>query len=197
MNCCGTRIIETDRLILRRFEVSDAALMYRNWASDPEGTKFLTWKPHKDEEETRALLSEWVADYERSDCYNWIIVLKGERAEPVGSISVVRIEETTRCMTIGYCIGKAWWRREITSEALDAVIDHLFKNTDVLRIESYHDSDNPNSGGVMKKCGMKYEGTLRGHDLNNRGIVDACYYSILRDEPRERLPKKINEQNHY
>lgn len=193
VNHCGTKTIETDRLILRRFEVADAAAMYRNWASDPAVTKFLTWKPHRDVKETRALLTEWVADYERPDCYNWIIVLKGENAGPVGSISVVKIEEVTRCATIGYCIGQAWWRRGITSEALDAVIGCLFKNTDFLRIESYHDANNPNSGGVMKKCGMKYEGTLRGHDFNNRGIVDACYYSILKDEPRARLSKKVSK----
>ena len=42
----GTRTIETDRLILRRFTVEDAPAMYSNWASDPEVTRFLTWQPH-------------------------------------------------------------------------------------------------------------------------------------------------------
>lgn len=41
---------------------------------------------------------------------------------------------------------------------------------------------NPNSGNVMRKCGLKYEGILRQADISNRGIVDACMYSILRDE---------------
>lgn len=187
MNHCGTQTIETNRLILRRFEVSDAEVMYRNWASSPAVAKFLTWAPHKDEEETRALLTEWVAAYEKPDCYNWIIVLKGEKEEPVGSISVVEVRENIRCMMIGYCIGQAWWRQGITSEALDAVIDYLFENTDVQRIESCHDVNNPNSGRVMKKCGMKYEGMFRQRGFSNQGIVDECFYSILRDEPRERL----------
>lgn len=42
--------------------------------------------------------------------------------------------------------------------------------------------NNPYSGSVMKKCGLKYEGTLRQADFNNLGIVDACIYSLLRDE---------------
>ena len=42
MNHCGTKQIETDRLILRRFESTDADAMFQNWASDPEVTKFLT-----------------------------------------------------------------------------------------------------------------------------------------------------------
>lgn len=46
MNHLGTKRLETDRLVLRRFVPEDAADMYRNWASDPEVTKFLTWPPH-------------------------------------------------------------------------------------------------------------------------------------------------------
>ena len=59
---------------------------------------------------------------------------------------------------------------------------YLFLEVGANRIESQHDPDNPHSGGVMKKCGLKYEGTLRQADYSNRGIVDACVYSILRSE---------------
>ena len=68
------------------------------------------------------------------------------------------------------------------SEALGAVIDFLFDEVGVNRVESRHDPRNPNSGAVMKKCGMKFEGTLRQSDRNNQGICDACYYAILADE---------------
>ena len=50
------------------------------------------------------------------------------------------------------------------------------------RIECRHDPRNPNSGSVMKKCGMQYEGTLRCSDWNNQGICDACYYGILKSD---------------
>lgn len=39
MNHCGTKRLETERLILRRFVIGDAEAMYRNWASDGEVTK--------------------------------------------------------------------------------------------------------------------------------------------------------------
>lgn len=41
MNHCGTQKLETDRLILRRYVIEDAAAMYNNWASDKEVTKYL------------------------------------------------------------------------------------------------------------------------------------------------------------
>jgi ribosomal-protein-alanine N-acetyltransferase len=62
---------------------------------------------------------------------------------------------------IGYCIGRKWWHSGITSEALESVIQFLIEEVGLNRIESRHDPRNPNSGAVMKKCGMKYEGTLR------------------------------------
>ncbi|MDR1913745.1 MAG: GNAT family N-acetyltransferase [Clostridiales bacterium] len=52
----------------------------------------------------------------------------------------------------------------------------------VNRVEFRHDSQNPNFGGVIKKCGMVYEGTLRQSDVNNQGICDAVYYGILARE---------------
>ena len=80
---------------------------------------------------------------------------------------------------IGYCIGRTWWHKGITSEALKAVMDYFFEKVEVNRIESRHDPRNPNSGGVMKKCGMKYEGTLRQADRNNQGICDCSFYGLL------------------
>ena len=68
------------------------------------------------------------------------------------------------------------------SEALKAVMDFLFDEVGVHRIESRHDPNNPNSGAVMRKCGMKYEGTLRQSDRNNQGICDASWYGLLREE---------------
>lgn len=68
------------------------------------------------------------------------------------------------------------------SEALKTVMDFLFDEVDVNRIEARHDPHNPNSGKVMEKCKMKYEGTLRSFDWNNQGICDACCYALLKSE---------------
>ena len=83
---------------------------------------------------------------------------------------------------IGYCIGSRWWNQGITSEAFSGIIPFLFEQVKANRIESQHDPRNPNSGKVMIKCGLKYEGTLRQADISNKGVVDAAVYSILADE---------------
>lgn len=182
MNHCGTQKLETDRLILRKFVAKDAQAMYKNWASDTEVTKFLMWKPHADEKVSQEVIKDWMKQYSDKSFYQWAIILKENKDEPIGGISVVHMNEETSMVHIGYCIEKKWWHHGITSEALKAVMDFLFDEVDVNRIESRHDPRNPNSGKVMQKCGMKYEGTLRSSDWNNQGICDACYYALLKSE---------------
>lgn len=181
MKHCGTQTIETNRLILRRFELTDAQAMYRNWASDPEVTKYLTWPTHPSVEITAMVLGEWVKAYEQADCYQWAIVLK-EIHEPIGSIAVVKQDERVGMMHIGYCLGRAWWHKGIMTEALSAVMDDLFEVVGAERIEARHDPRNPHSGHVMLKCGMQYEGTLRMADWNNQGVCDAACYAMLKSE---------------
>lgn len=177
----GTQAIETPRLILRRAEMTDGEAMFRNWASDPDVTKFLTWPTYKSLEDTRPTLERWVNGYAKDDYYHWMIVLK-ELGEPIGSISVVNQRDDIAEAEIGYCIGKAWWHQGIVSEALTAVMDYLFDEVGMNRIEAKHDVNNPHSGGVMKKCGMRYEGISRQSDRNNQGICDLVTYGILRSD---------------
>ena len=176
----GTVTIETPRLILRQARIEDAEPMSRNWANDAEVTKFLTWPAHGNVEITKRLLTSWVDSYQKDDYYQWMIVLK-EMNEPIGSIMASTVGRAESAH-IGYCIGKRWWHQGIMSETLKAVMDFLFDEIGYHRVEAMHDSNNPHSGGVMKKCGMKYEGTARQADRNNQGICDACYYGLLANE---------------
>lgn len=60
----------------------------------------------------------------------------------------------------------------------------LFNNwaNDVEVTKSRHDPRNPNSGKVMLKCGLTFEGTLRNADINNQGICDASMYALLKED---------------
>lgn len=92
MKHLGSRTLETDRLIIRAFVPEDAAPMFRNWASDPEVTKYLTWPTHPSQEVTEKVVSSWVEKNGDPTNYQWAIVWK-ETMEPIGSISVVTWRE--------------------------------------------------------------------------------------------------------
>jgi ribosomal-protein-alanine N-acetyltransferase len=185
MKHTGTGYIETPRLILRRFVPEDAGAMYRNWASDPDVTKYLTWPTHESEDISRMVLSDWVSHYSEENYYQWAIVYK-ELGEPIGSIAVVNMHERVGKAEVGYCMGRAWWHQGIMTEALSAVVDFLFKEVGVNRVEACHDPCNPHSGDVMRKCGMQYEGTQRQAGINNQGLCDMSWYAILAGDRRER-----------
>ena len=182
MKHCGTQRLETERLILRRFVIEDADAMYKNWASDDEVTKYLMWPTHTSIDVSKSVTEDWVNSYTDEKFYQWGIILKEHGDEPIGGISAVHMNEEVSMVHIGYCIGRNWWHKGITSEALKTVMDYFFEKVDVNRIESRHDPRNPYSGKVMEKCGMKYEGTLRSSDWSNQGICDACYYALLKSE---------------
>ena len=182
MKHLGTQRLESERLILRRFVVEDAEAMYKNWASDNEVTKYLTWPTHPSADVSKFVLQDWVNSYVNDNYYQWAIVLKENGEEPIGSISVVGMNDDVSMVHIGYCIGRNWWHKGITSEALKTIMNFFFEEVRANRIEARYDPRNPNSGKVMKKCGMKYEGTMRSADRNNQGISDVVYYGILKSD---------------
>ena len=185
MNKTGTQRIETHRLVLRPFTADDADDMFSNWASDPEVTRFLTWPPHSSADVTRMILNDWVSRYGDGGYFQWAIEWK-ETGTVIGSIAVVKLEEAIESAEIGYCLGRKFWGRGIMPEALRAVMDYLFDTVGLNRITAGHDVNNPKSGRVMEKAGMRKEGILRASGINNQGIRDVAVWAALRED---RVPK--------
>lgn len=181
MNKAGTHRIETDRLILRRFSIDDAEDMYNNWASDDEVTRFLTWPTHTDIDVSKHILNDWISRYSDGGYFNWAMEYK-ETGKVIGIISVVKLNEDTEAADIGYCMSRALWGRGLMPEALKAVITYLFDVVGLNRIAAYHDVNNPKSGRVMDKAGMKPEGILRAAGKNNLGICDEVWHSVIRSD---------------
>jgi ribosomal-protein-alanine N-acetyltransferase len=178
----GTRILETQRLVLRPFEMEDVADMFNNWSSDEEVTRFLSWNTHGSLKDSREILELWMQEYDKKENYNWAIQLK-EKGSVIGAIGLINIDDTIECCEIGYCIGRAWWNKGITTEAFSEIIRFALMEVGFERLTGRHHADNIASGIVMKKCGLVYEGTLRKiHKINTGMLVDCKYYSILKEE---------------
>ncbi len=181
MNKVGTQRIETQRLILRRFKIEDAEEMYTNWASDTEVTRYLTWPAHSSVEVTRSLLTEWVSHYSDGGFFNWVMEYK-ETGKVIGNISVVQLHENREAADIGYCMSRAYWGHGLMPEALKGVMAYLFDVVGLNRIAGCHDVNNPKSGRVMDKAGMKREGILRAAGKNNLGICDEVWHAAIRED---------------
>jgi aspartyl-tRNA(Asn)/glutamyl-tRNA(Gln) amidotransferase subunit C len=108
----------------------------------------------------------------------WAIELN-ELEQPIGSISATHVDDDIESVELGYCIGKAFWNKGYTTEALTEVLRFFLGQVGAGRVSARHDVNNPNSGKAMAAAGMTYEGTLRRSARNNTGICDmACYAKI-------------------
>ena len=182
INHKGTKRIETERLILRKFTIDDADDMYNNWANDDLVTEYLTWPTHSSVEVSKMVLDYITASYKNEDTYSWAIFDK-EFNEVIGTIGVVDKDDNHEYCTMGYCIGQQYWGKGITTEALKVVIEFLFKEVCYERIQAFFHSTNIASGKVMEKAGMKYEGKLRHYQKDNKGnFVDCDFYGIVRKD---------------
>lgn len=182
LNHTGTIRLETERLILRPTTISDAEQMYNNWASDPEVTKYFSWLPHTDIEVTKSVLADWDIRNEKLDYYHWGIVLK-ETGEIIGTSGTISIDEKHQNTNLVYCMSRAYWGKGYMSEAVTAMIRHLFNIVGFNRIFACHDPDNVGSGCVMQKCGMIFEGIQRQANFCiRRGFYDLAYYAIIKSD---------------
>lgn len=167
-------IIETERLILRPLEVSDAEHIFSTWASDPRVTKFMIYTTHKSSETTK----EWLESVERNARDN---DYKGcdigfqlkESGKLIGSGGAHYKPEFDR-WNIGYNLAFDYWHQGYTSEAMKALVDTLSK-MGIKRFISDHAVDNPNSGKVMEKIGMKFD-FMGSYTCFDGRVFEAKYY---------------------
>ena len=178
----GTKKIETERLILRKFEKDDVQDMFNNWSNDADVTQYLSWNAHSEIGVTKLIISNWVNAYENMETYIWGIVPK-DYGKVAGSISVIETSDKNMSCEIGYCLSKNYWNKGLMTEALCAVIDYLMNDVKMNRIFGRNDPNNLASDKVMKKAGMSLEGTLREvKHLGNDIFSDSNIWSILKKE---------------
>ena len=146
----NTPRLETDRLILRKFTEDDLEALYYIH-SDEEVNRFLPWFPLRNMEDARAFYEErFVSRYREERAYGYAVCLK-ENDYPVGYVNVSMDDS----YDFGYGLRRKFWHRGIITEAGKAVIEQL-RRDGIPYITATHDVNNPRSGSVMKRLGMKY-----------------------------------------
>ena len=153
MKAIGTQMLQTERLILRRFVESDAEAMFQNW----------------------------VASYANPHYFKWAICLKEKPEQVIGDISIVEMNEDDSCCEIGYILGKNYWGCGMMTEALKAVLDFCFTRAGFQKVKARYASLNPASGRVMEKAGMIYLKTIANGVERKDYVADLIYYQIKKN----------------
>ena len=170
--------LATPRLRLRKLTMRDAGDIYR-YSRDPEVARHVLWDAHRSIGESRAYLRYMIRRYRAHEPASWGIEYTANR-QIIGTIGFMWIQQDNASAEVGYSLAREYWNRGLMTEALQAVIQYGFDGMNLNRIEAQHETTNPASGAVMRKCHMQKEGTLRSRLFNKGRYVDVDLYAILR-----------------
>ena len=174
-----TPVLETERLLLRPFRKEDAEAVFVCWESDPDVAKYMFWTSHNDIEKTKEWIAFEIGQIEKEDWYRFAIELK-ETGELIGT-ALIYYEEEVACWEVGYNLGKKYWGKGYTTEAMRKVMDFAVELLGITEIVGRYAKENPASGNVMKKLGFEYEkdipyecndGAVKRKGIQCRWILD-------------------------
>lgn len=152
--------LETKRLIMRKISKCDMRDIFE-YSSDPCVPKYLFWSPHEDISDTKRYLRVITSFYRRAKFYEWALVLK-DSGKMIGTCGFVSFDEYNNNAEIGYVINSKYWSLGLATEAARRVVEFGFSELGLSRIEGRYIIENTASRRVLEKCGMSYEGTLKG-----------------------------------
>lgn len=189
------RTLETERLLLRRMEPSDAAVVHA-YRSDPEVARFQSWGA--------ALAGEIAASLEAAaasgpgipgDWFQMAIVLR-ETGSVVGDCGIRVPEQEPRQAEIGITLAPAFQGRGLATESLEAILGWLLGDLGKHRVFASVDPRNGASIALMQRVGMRQEAHLVESLWFKGAWADDLIFAILQREWRRRPPgggKQVRE----
>ena len=175
----GPRLL-TKRLILRRLTMDDAADVF-DYAQNSEVARFMPWDRHRSIDDAKAFIHMTQQQLEANKSCELGIEYK-QTGRVIGSIGITSIDTLNNSGMVGYALSHAYWGQGITTEALQRLLQYMFEDLKLNRIEALHVVQNEASGRVMQKAGMTYEGVMRKKLLAKGDYRDVKFYAILKDD---------------
>ena len=176
MNNIGTKTLETERLILRRFTEDDAKEIYEGFVNQKDFLYYTNKEERTLQEEINSLkgIEE---KYNNPEYYNWLITLKNS-GKIIGTINL-NVDNFNESVEFNYVIDDRYKGNGYMTEALNIVKDYCLNEVKVNRIFGGCEINNVASRKVMEKCSFVYEGTLKNHLKLRDGYHDMHLYSIV------------------
>lgn len=146
-------ILETERLILRPWQETDAEECYK-YAKDPRVGPMAGWPVHESVENSRQVIVNALMVPE-----TYAIVLK-ETGLPIGCISLKfhsDLAEKDDEAELGYWLEVPYWGQGIMPEAAKELLRHGFEDLKLARIWCGYYEGNEKSKRVQEKLGFKYQ----------------------------------------
>ena len=175
------RNLQTERLVLRKWQLSDADDLYE-YACNPLVGPSAGWAPHQSRQDSETL----IRTHFRCVTFHWAMVLP-EHGKVIGGINLTRDLKRNYlgARTLGYAMNPAYWGNGYMTEAARTILAFGFYDLDCGIISVYHYPDNERSKRVIERLGFTYEGVLRrSSQLFDGQLHDNWCYSMTEEEFR-------------
>ena len=173
------RII-TDRLILRNYQETDIQNILKLRAC-PEVWVYSTNKVDDSKEGALKYWKEVSQKYIDGKCSFQALFLK-ETQEFIGEAGVLAFNEEHNRAVVGYNILPRFWNCGYATEITKGIVDKLFYEIEVERIEGLTSESNIGSRRVLEKSGFQLEGILRHYAKIDNEYQNICYYGIIKPD---------------
>ena len=156
-------MLETNRLILRRFTESDAEDMYK-YAKDPDVGPIAGWPAHQSVDESLDVIRNVFNGKEA-----YAVCLK-EDGKAIGAIELKlnghtdMTERDDEC-ELGYWLGKPFWGQGLVPEAAEEMLRHAFEDCGMSKVWVGYYDGNTKSKRVQEKCRFRYQWKSEGVDV--------------------------------
>ncbi len=153
------KVLETDRLVLRRMVLEDADFMLR-LLNEPSFLRFIGDRGVRTEDDARAYISNGpINSYERFGFGLYLTELKTD-GRPIGICGLLK-RESLEDADIGFALLPEYWSNGYASESARAVMAYARDTLGLDRVVAVTTPDNHGSIRVLEKLGMKFERTAR------------------------------------
>ena len=173
-------VFETERLILRPWEESDAKSLYE-YAKDPGVGPIAGWPPHTSVENSREILRNVL-----SADGTYVVCLK-EDNRAIGSIGLITPPQSHTAigadeLEIGYWIGVPFWGRGLIPEATERLIRHAFEDLECRALWCGYYEGNEKSKRCQEKCGFTFHHVEKDVPCELMGDIRTEYFTRLTRE---------------
>jgi [ribosomal protein S5]-alanine N-acetyltransferase len=167
--------LDGERLVLRPFAADDAGDVQR-LAGAPEIAATTLGIPHPYPD---GAALEWI-ERQAADptMHHFAITLRDTKAL-IGAIGL-DVEGRHHRAELGYWVGVPYWGNGYATEAARLLVAYAFDVLELNRVYAFHFTSNPASGAVLRKAGMRHEGTRLEHTYKDDAYLDSECYAILR-----------------
>lgn len=171
--------LETERLILRPFKISDAKNIFA-YASNPNVAATVTWQPHKTIIDSENLINFAFTCYAQGLLEPMGVCLKSNPDVVIGTVGAFWSSKRDKVIELGAVLHESYWGQGIIPEALSKLIEASWAHYDVVRIQGRCKLGNTKSRKMLEKVGMTYEGTLRKSLFCKDESWDMEMFSLLK-----------------